>query len=373
MKQRNPFPVSDYVSPEYFCDREQETGSLLSAIDSNRNVAIISNRRIGKTALIKHVRGKILQRKSHKFLYVDIMPTSDFSDFVRLLSDAVVRSISHKKNFMQLISGLLMSLNAKLVFDQESGFPSVQFDFKNEQESEYSLEKIFEYLSNEKDKYIIAIDEFQHILNYPEKNVEAVLRTHIQGMSKDVFIFSGSQKHMMISVFSSHSRPFYQSSDVFQLFPIETEVYTDFICQKFSDHSKTIDADMVRHYIEYYHNHTFYVQYFFNRLFEKSGKVVNKKDFEIVNEMILKEREPVFYNYRNLLTEKQFMFLIALAKEGGKEQITSGDFLKKHDLPLPSTVKNITDVLIDKEMVYRDNNVYRVYDVFFEKWMSKTF
>ncbi|MGC9331424.1 MAG: hypothetical protein ACP5DZ_06040 [Bacteroidales bacterium] len=178
---------------------------------------------------------------------------------------------------------------------------------------------------------------------------------------------------MMISMFSSYSRPFYQSSDIFELNPIEKSVYVGFIENMFRARNKNLDKALVEAYIDNYHCHTFYVQYFFNRLFEKSDKNVNKSDFEHVAEMILKERETDFYNFRNLLSDLQFRFLIALAKEGGTTQINAGSFIQKHKLSLPSSVNAAAKSLLEKEMIYKDKNTYMIYDVFFEKWLVKTF
>lgn len=53
-KERNPFIIGGYVSPEYFCDRKKESDEVLKALLNNRNTAIISPRRMGKTGLIQH-------------------------------------------------------------------------------------------------------------------------------------------------------------------------------------------------------------------------------------------------------------------------------------------------------------------------------
>ena len=45
----NPFVVYGYVSPIYFCDREQETYDLITALSNGRNVTLMSPRRMGKT------------------------------------------------------------------------------------------------------------------------------------------------------------------------------------------------------------------------------------------------------------------------------------------------------------------------------------
>lgn len=47
MKPNNPFLISGYYSPEFFCDREQETGTILDALHNGRNVALIAPRRMG--------------------------------------------------------------------------------------------------------------------------------------------------------------------------------------------------------------------------------------------------------------------------------------------------------------------------------------
>lgn len=42
MKPNNPFLISGYYSPEFFCDREQETVTILDALHNGRNVTLIA-------------------------------------------------------------------------------------------------------------------------------------------------------------------------------------------------------------------------------------------------------------------------------------------------------------------------------------------
>ena len=51
----NPFVIGKYVDKDYFCDREKESEMLVHHIVNGRNVAIMSERRLGKTGLIEHV------------------------------------------------------------------------------------------------------------------------------------------------------------------------------------------------------------------------------------------------------------------------------------------------------------------------------
>mgnify|MGYP006889483212 CR=1 FL=1 len=47
----NPFLITGYQGPDYFCDREKETASLMSALKNGKNITLISPRRMGKTGL----------------------------------------------------------------------------------------------------------------------------------------------------------------------------------------------------------------------------------------------------------------------------------------------------------------------------------
>jgi len=51
-KLRNPFVYEGYESPEYFCDRTEETEKVISHLQNGRNLTLVSPRKIGKTGLI---------------------------------------------------------------------------------------------------------------------------------------------------------------------------------------------------------------------------------------------------------------------------------------------------------------------------------
>ncbi len=42
MKTENPFIISDYISPKYFCDRETETNQIISALNNSRDLTLLS-------------------------------------------------------------------------------------------------------------------------------------------------------------------------------------------------------------------------------------------------------------------------------------------------------------------------------------------
>ena len=368
MTEFNPFLIADYKSPDYFCNRNSETQKIISAMDNGRNLTLLSIRRLGKTGLIKHVFYKLKKRKQIRVLYIDIMSTQNIDDFIKLFSNAILGDEKENANFLKKIQVLISGIRGKLVFDELTGMPEVEINYNSKSERENSLEKIFKYLASQKEKYIIAFDEFQQITEYPEENIEAILRTHIQHQHKDQFIFSGSNKHLLTSIFSDYGRPFYQSSDLMELQRLTTKEYATFIVKLFNNTKRKIEIDLVIKYIEYYDKHTFYIQYFFNRLFEKGNNNITDEDFEKCKTNILKEKEYVFYSYRNLLTSVQFSLLKSIAKEESLSKPNSKEFLLKYKFTA-SSVNRALKSLVDKEMIYKENEGYKVYDVFFSKWL----
>lgn len=90
-KPINPFLVVGYQGPDYFCDREKETESLISALTNGRNITLISPRRMGKTGLIKNVFHYIQrENKSAACFYLDIFSTQNLQEFVALLGQTVL-------------------------------------------------------------------------------------------------------------------------------------------------------------------------------------------------------------------------------------------------------------------------------------------
>lgn len=50
MSLNNPFLIVGYQGPEYFfCDRVNETETIISALRNGRNMTLVSPRRMGKT------------------------------------------------------------------------------------------------------------------------------------------------------------------------------------------------------------------------------------------------------------------------------------------------------------------------------------
>lgn len=371
MKPENPFLVSGYYSPGYFCNRSKETSRVVSALTNERNITIFSIRRLGKTGLIEHVFNKLGTDKRNYLFYMDILSTTHLAGFVNLFASTVLNKLESKpEKFIKKIGEIFSSIRPIISFDPNTGAPALQFNIQSVEDADRSLEKIFTYLKTSGRRIIIAIDEFQQITNYPENNVEAILRSHIQHAAGVNFVFSGSQKHVLLSIFSKYGKPFYQSTEMMQLERISEKDYSEFIVTKFKKGIKKINNHTAVKILEICRRHTYYVQFLCNRLYGLKDSTITESLINSTLENILKENEPVYISYRNLLTEYQWKVLTAIAIEGNAKLITSKDFIAKHNLGTPSSVHSAVKALLNKEMIYKEGDDYLIYDVFLERWLE---
>lgn len=147
----------------------------------------------------------------------------------------------------------------------------------------------------------LSYDEFQQIRNYPEKGVEALLRSQIQ-FSPAQFIFAGSKQHLMRDMFTSLKMPFYQSTTMMPLGVIEEQAYYDFASGFFASVRRLLKA-------------------------------------------VARER---------IVTEPQ-----------------SGEFITRYGLRAASSVKTSLEMLLEKQLLYRDDRGYVVYDRLLGEWLRR--
>lgn len=374
MKLLSPFPVTGYSGPEYFCDRAKETEKIIGALQGKRNLTLFSLRRIGKTGLIQHVFNRLSKKKNMITIYVDLLHSQSLGDFINELSTAIIQAVPERSSFGKGFLKLIKSLRPVITYDQLTGQPQVSIEISNAREKENTLHTLIGFLNSRIENIVIALDEFQQISNYPETNTEAFLRGEIQKLKNTSFIFSGSQQHLLISMFTEAKRPFFASTQILKLEKIDPDVYAGFIMKKFARINNVSKSDIYK-ILDWTKCHTFYTQFVCNRLYlivKEKGKVdINALFYEI-----LKESEPVFFHYRDLLTAAQWQLLLAVAKKGRLYKPLAKDFIEKNKLGIPASVRRSLEALLSKEMVYKEvdtagESFYEVYDVFLSRWLER--
>lgn len=372
----NPFVVGKYISDRYFCDRENETNFLIKQVENGRNVALISPRRLGKTGLIHHCfRQERIQEKYHTF-FIDIYATTSLSEFVYLFGKAIYEELKPMKtNWSEKFFQIISSLRVGFKLDSVTGEPGLDIGLGDIQTPQTTLDEIFEYLESADKPCIVAIDEFQQVGSYEEKNIEALLRTKIQQCSNTMFIFSGSKRHLMSNMFNSPSKPFYQSSMGMSLEPIPLDAYVEFVNRLFEERGKHIEKEVVESVYAMFDGYTWFIQMMMNELFSLTeyDECCGLSKLEVARRNIIQTQDSIYKEILFNLATKQKLVLQAIAKAKEAHSITSASFIKKYNLPSASSVQAAVKGLIEKDLITQTDGVYRVYDYFFLDWLANEY
>lgn len=373
MKLNNPFVTNGYAGAEYFCDREVETKQITELLSNENNIALISPRRIGKTELIHHCFEQPEIKDKYYTFVIDIYSTNSVSDLVNMFGKAIIdelRPLGRKvwEKFINIVS----SIRSEISFDI-NGQPSWGLGIGEIKNPEVTLDEIFAYLNNADKPCLVAIDEFQQIINYGDKRMEALLRTYVQRCVNAHFIFSGSHRHLMGEIFTSPARPFYQSVVLMNLKPLSLDKYREFAIDKFEERGKTLDRQVADEVYSRFDGITSYMQRIMNVLFLKTqkGSTCTTAMIDDAIDYNLDIASDTYEAMLRQMPEKQRAVFIAISAEGTAKNVRSGAFAKKYHLPSPSSVNSAIKGLLDKDFITQSGDAYVVYDKFFDLWIQR--
>lgn len=375
-KIKNPFIVTGKIEPEYFCDRVNESNRLIKSISNGNNLVVISPRRMGKTGLIQFCYDKPEIAKEYYTFFIDILHTSSLREFTYLLGRAIYDALlPRSQKMVSLFIQTIKSISGKFGFDPITNMPTFNLELGDIERPEYTLEEIFHYLAKADKPCIIAIDEFQQIAKYPEKNIEALLRTHIQKLSNSNFIFAGSERHLMQEMFTSSAHPFYHSSDILELKAIPSEIYVPFVVKHFEKRNKKISVENVDWVYTLFKGHTYYIQRTFNEAFADTmeGEECSKEIIASAIDNMINASDTIFREILSNIPEKQKPLLYAIARDGEAERITSSEFIKKHSLASASSVQAAAKKLLERDIITQINKKYSVTDKLFAMWINRIY
>lgn len=370
----NPFVTKGYAGAEYFCDRVKETQDLVQLLTNENNMALISPRRLGKTDLIRHCFNQPAIKEGYYTFMIDIYATGSLRDFVNVFGKAILEALKPRgRKVWELFVAALKSLQQELTFDM-NGIPVWSLGMGNMENPAITLDEIFSYLDSADKPCLVAIDEFQQITQYPDgQNIEAALRTRIQRCQNATFVFAGSKRHLMGEIFTSPSRPFYQSVITMGLSPISEEKYTEFAVRLFEQHGKRLDAAVVHEVYSRFSGVTSCLQRVMNVLYfrtERGGRCT-LEGVEDTIDYLLDLYSENYETQLSQMSEKQRIVFRAIVAEGKAKNVTGGAFIKKYRLWSASSVMSALKALLDKDFVTQEDGAYIPYDQFFALWLQR--
>jgi len=369
--KKNPFILHGFNGKKYFCNRKEELADLIGHVLNDRNFTLYGWRRLGKTSLLHLLAIEIEKKHSVSMIYVDLSTCRSMTDLSFKLIEAVYEKFGKTKNdgFGKKLLQLLGSIGVSMSFNPVTGEPGISMEMKRSETEEPRLSEVLDFLSSRTGKILVVFDEFQQITRFQENHAEALIRGITQKYSSVRFGFSGSHRGIMQSVFNSHNRPFYQSTQMVDIGPIEKNTYIRFMQRMFKEGTHSLSENLAGEIYDWARGETYSIQLMGNTLFAQDVKPDNEVLSRVKKE-IIERNSRMYTEYFKLIPLNQAELLKALAKEGPTKGITSKYFIGKYHLGAASTVQGAAQGLQEKEIIFKEVDTWYIQDVLFSKWLS---
>ena len=372
----NPFQYGGVVGKDAFCNRQKELADLVKAMKNSERLFVYSERRIGKTSLIRQALERLPKRQ---FLsaYIDLWPTDGEESFAIASAKAIAESMASTADRMletarQFFGRLTPSISA-----DAAGSPQISFEFAR---SGIKTPDLVEVLSapgkiaaKRERRVVIVFDEFQRILEYSSDLAERSLRTAIQNQKGVSYIFLGSRKHLIQEMFVDQSRPLYRAGGHYPLGPISTQDWLPFIRDRFRGSDKLISDSLIRSICQRTGGHPFYTQHLCHAIWEicETGSQVTEETIECATRLLLDRESYAYTALWESLAPNQRRFLMGIAGEPEGVKVFASDFLQRYNLRSPSNVQRAVEALLTRDVIDRSNGSYVIGDPFFKIWIKQ--
>jgi hypothetical protein len=372
---RNPFEYGGVVSGEAFCNREQETADLVHAMENAQKLFVFSERRYGKTSLVRAALGK-LPRKGYVCAYVDLWPTDSEATFATAVAKALSESMSTSVNKLLETAKRFFSRLSPSVTADEEGKPTLTFGLSREAPVGPALEEALQtparIAAKGGPRVVVVFDEFQQVLEYGSDQVERKLRSVMQHHQQVSYLFLGSRKHLIQKMVLDRNRPLYRAGGHYPLGPIAEAHWQRFIRQRFADADKAIGQDHIHGVCEQTQGHPFYTQHLCHVLWElcEPKAQVNAEMLRAAVRLLLDRESYAYTALWESLTLSQKRFLKGLAAGGLGVKVFAGEFVSRYGLSSPSNAQRAVQALLAKDIIDRDNGSFLITDRFFRLWIQ---
>lgn len=350
------FPIG-IATGEAFCNRENERKILKDNINANRHTVLLAPRRYGKANLVSEV----IKQLSYPSCCMDFLLAADARSVEAAILERVgelLQSILPRTKktaektltiFRQLRPEItLSSIGQKIVLHSPS---------ENTNNRETTICDVLLNLDKTaqaaKKRVIVFMDEFQQIGQLRDKHViEASIRHAVERSKSVSYIFSGSNRHLLLQMFSDKNRPFYRLCTTISLKRISKSDHVEFI-QKHAEKKwhKALKEETMNTILKLSECHPYYVKlicsYFWqNDEYPTSAKVVN-----FWNSYIETQKPIIAYDLA-LLSNNQKTILKDLAEHPANQPYSNENLLRTR-LTIASQKEAIKKLLL-KDFLFQD-------------------
>lgn len=346
------FPSKLAKSPS-FCNRLAERELLTRNIHLGRHTVLISPRRYGKSSLAHEV----IVNLTLPFASIDLFLAHDGKAITKRILDGISHAINQMIPVTQkALIGIQGYFGHFKIILEASGF---SLQATHESSVIDPAEQIFDSLKSlsrlavdKKKKVILFIDEFQDIASAENsKSIQGAIRHIGQETENIIFVFSGSNRHLLLELFDDNSKPLYMLCDKILLDRMSSADYEPYIQEAAQAKWKVpISEMMLEKILVLTELHPFYVNLLCNEIWKNNkmpkAEIVHQAwaaCYETEERRLISELEKLTKNQQDILKALAFM---------PTQESNSRKFLNEARLSLSSVRAGIKS-LLEKDMIYQ--------------------
>jgi uncharacterized protein len=369
----NPFYLQEVPIDAPFCNRLEEMKDLRSYAEAKAHVVLYSPRRYGKTSLVKRVQSR-LDDKGMVCIFADFFGVDSVDDVASRLAKAVFAVTHRKAPLWKKALRAVRSFQPVLKPDVDGGFSLTVEPAAAGKRGlallEETMDSLGEFIHTSGTLVHIALDEFQEITVLREAlQIEAVMRTHIQGQKASYF-FIGSRRRILLEIFNGRQRPFFQSAINYPLKPLPAGELAPFIAAQFRKNKRKCSETLAQKLGSMVDFHPYYSQKLAFFVFEISNKV-NEETIDEGFEKLVASEKPVFEAIIQSRPPHQRLLLKAFGNEPTQKPL-AGSYLHRHGLVSIGGVQHSLRQLEELDLIEKDTmtGVWRHVDPVFAFWLK---
>ncbi|GJM07513.1 MAG: hypothetical protein DHS20C10_12470 [marine bacterium B5-7] len=361
MQSRRYFPLGKAYG-KAFCNRVEETQTLVGNILSGKHSFLVAPRRYGKSSLCE----KAVKLAGLPSTLVDLHVVTSQEDIQRLLlkgiADLLSKAFTSLDKTLQLTKFHLKLLKPKLSF-AAAGVSLVLESEQHASPQEVIREAILfleDLLKTRDQQAVLWLDEFQRVVEIaPDMGIEGAIRSAAQETEKLSLIFSGSGRHLIESIFQNSGRPLYKLCKKIKLERIAKSHYLAHLNAAAKEKWKgallneTFEKIMLRT-----EQHPYYVNYLCDLLWSSCEALPTPEDVEQAWCLVVEEEESDLLREFFSISENQKKLLIYIATQSG-QNIYSSACIQSTGL-LSTSIPKLIKILQEKSMIEEvEKGVYR--------------
>ncbi len=358
------FPIG-IATGDAFCNRVEERLHLIRNIQHNRHTVLLAPRRYGKTSLVNQVMSEL----KIPFCAMDFLLCANSQAvkkrIVEKVGELLFPLLPKTQQAKTKFFGIFKKMRPEIVLSA-AGQKVILYAPDDESMPEQTISDVLMNLDQAaiaaKKRVVIFMDEFQQMAQLNDQyTVEAAIRHAVERSQNVSYVFSGSNRHMLLQMFSEKSRPFYKLCETMILNRISEKDYVPFIQKQAKiKWKKELLHDVLQLIFAQTERHPYYVNLICNYLW-MNGRYPEVDTLETFWKQYSESEKAVFSAELSSLSNNQKLVLLLFAEKPIQQPFHS-DALKSTGLSISSQKQAVTKLLLKDYIYINESGYYSVLD-----------